>query len=167
MASEPGAPLHTGGCQCGEIRYALYAEPEGVHVCHCRMCQKAVGNAFAAFAPVRLDAFAWTRGAPAIYRSSNIVERGFCAQCGTPLSFQYTDGDWIDVTIGSLDHPDRVPPARHYGVESRLPWTHQLETLPEVPTEDNMTADRQARIEGFQHPDHDTGDDWTPRGSRR
>ena len=36
-------PVATGGCQCGAVRYALYAMPEG-SVCHCRMCQKAVGG---------------------------------------------------------------------------------------------------------------------------
>jgi hypothetical protein len=33
----------SGGCQCGAIRYRLTATPERVHLCHCRMCQKAVG----------------------------------------------------------------------------------------------------------------------------
>ena len=96
-------PVLTGGCQCGAVRYALYAEPEHASVCHCRMCQKAMGNAFAPFAAVRLDDFRWTRGKPSIFRSSPIVERGFCRDCGTPLSFRYTDGDRIDVSIGSLD----------------------------------------------------------------
>jgi hypothetical protein len=42
----------TGGCQCGAVRYALTAMPEGAHFCHCRMCQKAVGGPFAALVPV-------------------------------------------------------------------------------------------------------------------
>lgn len=161
MASDERVPLHTGGCQCGAVRYALYAEPEDVHLCHCRMCQKAVGNAFAALAPIRLQAFAWTRGAPALFRSSTIVDRGYCSRCGTPLSFQYVDGDRIDVTIGSLDQPDRVPPACHYGTESRLHWLRHIDDLPGTSTEDDMSADRQARMTSFQHPDHDTDDDWT------
>ena len=50
--TETRKPLHTGGCQCGAVRYALYAEPTNPHVCHCRMCQKASGGYFGAFAGV-------------------------------------------------------------------------------------------------------------------
>jgi hypothetical protein len=65
--AEQRKPFLTGGCQCGAVRYALYAEPERASICHCRMCQKALGNAFAPFAAVRLDDFRWTRGNPSIY----------------------------------------------------------------------------------------------------
>ena len=30
--------------------------------------------------------------------------------------------DWLLVTVGSLDHPERTPPQRHFGIESQLPW---------------------------------------------
>jgi hypothetical protein len=33
--SDTYKPVHTGGCQCGAVRYALYAEPTNPHVCHC------------------------------------------------------------------------------------------------------------------------------------
>ena len=161
MTDKPKTVL-SGGCQCGAVRYALYAEPERASVCHCRMCQKAMGGPFAALAPVRLDDFRWTRGAPSIFRSSPIVERGFCRDCGTPLSFRYTDGDWIDVSIGSLDQPDRVPPTKHLGTESRLTWLHLADGLPESRTEDNVKPNRTAKMQSFQHPDHDTPDNWTP-----
>jgi hypothetical protein len=164
--TDPRNPILSGGCQCGAVRYALYAEPEGASICHCRMCQKALGNAFGPFAPVRLADFRWTRGEPSIYRSSPIVERGFCRDCGTPLSFRYTDSDWIDVSIGSLDHPDRVPPIKHVGTESRLPWLHLADGLPVSGTETSMRPDRIAKMQTFQHPDHDTPDDWAPKGVR-
>ena len=38
-------PVMTGGCQCGAVRYALNAQPEG-SFCHCRMCQRASGGPF-------------------------------------------------------------------------------------------------------------------------
>ncbi len=166
-----GRPVvHTGGCQCGAIRYALYAPPEGAHLCHCRMCQKAVGGPFAALAPVRLVNFAWTRGRPATFRSSVVAARDYCAACGTPLTFRYLDGPeddvgeggWIDVTIGSLDRPSDVPPLRHYGTESFVPWLDRIDTLPRSRTESSMDPDRRRRLRSFQHPDEETPPDWRP-----
>ena len=152
----------TGGCQCGAIRYALTAPPERVHLCHCRMCQKAVGGPFAASAPVRRTHFAWTRGAPASFASSSLAHRDFCAVCGTPLTFRYDDADTISVTLGSLDHPQDVPPVRHYGIEGRLGWLDHIGTLPVETTDESMAADRQRRFVDYQHPDRDTPADWAP-----
>lgn len=153
----------SGGCQCGRVRYALSAMPEGAHFCYCRMCQKAVGGPFAALAPVRLADFAWTRGSPAKFLSSSVAYRHYCADCGTPLTFGYIHRDWIDVTIGSLDEPERVPPVRVYGTESRLAWYDPavLANLPAQQTE--VTTDGKAvAVVSYQHPDHDTPDGWTP-----
>jgi hypothetical protein len=69
------AAVLAGGCQCGAVRYALYARPEGAHICHCRMCQKAVGGPFAALAPIRLANFGWTRGSPGTFLSWKAVRR--------------------------------------------------------------------------------------------
>lgn len=149
----PRSVVHTGGCQCGAIRYALHAAPEGVHVCHCRMCQKAVGGPFAALAPIRTRDLSWTRGTPALYRSSSIAERGFCSACGTPLTFRYLDSDWIDLTLGSFDHPDAEVPSRQYGLESRLPWLASALAAPGTPTDQSLEPARQAALVNFQHPD--------------
>lgn len=125
----------SGGCQCGAVRYRASMAPQKVHFCHCRMCQRAVGNIFATLAPVRKDRLLW-EGEPAFFRSSSAAERGFCARCGTPLSFAYLKSEWICLTLGSLDDPAAVRPEIHYGVESRLPWVHIDEELPQERTED-------------------------------
>jgi hypothetical protein len=148
-------PTMTGGCQCGAVRYALFEAPEST-VCHCRMCQKAVGAPFAAFCKVRTSSFAWTRGEPSRFNSSSAAERHFCATCGTPMTFHYLDGDSIEVTTGSLDDAARVPPTMNFGVEARLPWIDLLVPgrLPETPTSESSSATRV--ITSRQHPDHDT-----------
>jgi hypothetical protein len=87
--SEQRKPVLTGGCQCGAVRYALFAKPERTGICYCRMCQKAVGGPFFAWAAVDEDDIAWTHGAPAQFASSSAADRGFCARCGTPLTFRY------------------------------------------------------------------------------
>lgn len=161
------APVHTGGCQCGAVRYALYSEPANASICHCRMCQKAFGSFFAPLAGVSMDDFALTRGVLSTFKSSDVVERGFCNACGTPLTFRYitqgaepsSDGivNEIDVSIGSLDQPHRVKPRKQYGVEARMPWLDELDTLPGTPTDVSTNSDTLATImaSNHQHPDHD------------
>jgi hypothetical protein len=145
-----------GGCQCGAIRYALYAEPSNPHICHCRMCQKALGNYFAPFAGVKGADFAWTRGTPAIFRSSEVVERGFCRDCGTPLSFRYTTRDGIGVTLGSLDEPSRIVPAWQFGIESRIAFFDELHRLEGQTTQASLRPDIKGRLASRQHPDRET-----------
>jgi hypothetical protein len=152
IAGAERTPTVAGGCQCGAVRYALYAEPGGANICHCRMCQKAFGNFFAPFTGVRVGEFAWTRGAPAIYKSSELVERGFCRDCGTPLSFRYLDVDRIGITVGSLDDPARVTIAKQIGIESRLPAFATLHLVPEFETR-TFEPERAAKLKSRQHPD--------------
>lgn len=160
--SEPRNPVMTGGCQCGAIRYALMAPPDRAPLCHCRMCQKAVGGPFAAFVRIRQGDFAWTRGVAAGFASSSLARRGFCAVCGTPLSFCYADSEFISVTVGSIDRPQDIAPTIHLGVESRIGWLDSLAALPVATTDADLPADRRLRYVNFQHPDHDTSADWTP-----
>ena len=155
------AVVATGGCQCGAVRYALYAEPVG-SLCHCRMCQKATGGLFSALAKFNKTDLVWTRGQPASFRSSPASCRDFCAACGTPLTFRFLDAAQMEVTVGSLDHPERVPPRLHYGVESRLPWIADLMPgrLPDRLTSEGGAATRDVRSR--QHPDYDTPGGWRP-----
>ena len=143
MSGETGGL--TGGCQCGATRYRLLAAPTGASLCHCRMCQKAFGSYFAPLAGVPLDKLEWTSGAPRIYRSSLAAERGFCGDCGTPLTFRYLDKDRISVSLGSLDDPAQAPPTRAYGLESKVAFFGALDDLPGTRTEDDAPADERAR----------------------
>jgi len=149
-------PLLTGGCQCGAVRYALYSEPTGASICHCRMCQKAFGNYFAPLAGVPPKDLEWTRGTPGTFRSSEAAERGFCSNCGTPLTYRVLDHDRISVSLGSLDDPSRVAPIEQFGIEGRLPWIGKILDLPGVRTEDDLPAEQLPRFASRQHPDHDT-----------
>jgi hypothetical protein len=153
---EPRQALHSGGCQCGAVRYALYAEPYGTHICHCRMCQKAFGALFAPLTLIRHEDFAWTRGAPSIFKSSQDVDRGFCSACGTPLTFVHRGSDRLNISIGSLDRPEVAKPEIQIGIESRISWTAEIPQLKEQRTDEALPADRLARVTSFQHPDHDT-----------
>lgn len=120
----------TGGCQCGAVRYAAARVPPEGYWCHCRMCQRAFGSVAAVMVNVAKANLSWTRGAPASFASSAIARRGFCADFGTPLTFDYPDSAMIDLSVGSLDNPAAVPLTSHFGVESRVPHWIPVDDLP-------------------------------------
>ena len=130
----------TGGCLCEAVRYEVTQPPDDdVGYCHCRMCQKALGGLFGyfvAFTGAKIgETFQFTHGEPKFYRSSEWAERGFCANCGTPLVMR--DSDTIGVMIGSLDHPEDYPPEAHSGIESQVPWLKFDDDLPRWRKEDD------------------------------
>ena len=150
---------HTGGCQCGAVRYHATRLNDDAHICHCRMCQKAVGNAFISLVSVENDNLAWTRGAAAEFFSSKDTARGFCDKCGTPLYMRDVNETKVYLTIGSFDDPNRVPPKRQVGNESKLDWFAALHDLPGADTTtENDWPEGAAAIArtNRQHPDHDT-----------
>ncbi|TCL70210.1 GFA family protein [Rhizobium sp. BK251] len=146
---------YAGGCQCGAIRFRVRGEPRDSSICHCRMCQKAFGAYYAPFVSVRGTDFEWTRGQRKIFRSSNFVERGFCADCGTPLTYEAPDG--IAIAAGTFDDPSAFPPVVQYGIEAKIDFVDHLHELPGHSTdEDAEAAPFVLEIESYQHPDHDT-----------
>ena len=155
------AVIVTGGCQCGAVRYRADAVLDSAHICHCRMCQKAVGNVFAALIGIPRAAFTWTRGAPSLFQSSDPVIRGFCRDCGTPLLYDYTASKHLNVTIGSLDNPAAFRPRMQFGTEARMLWFHDISRLPDEGTTEETMANAVTAItaSNHQHPDHDT-DHW-------
>ena len=159
--TETRKPVHTGGCQCGAVRYALYTAPTNPLICHCRMCQKAFGSFFAPFASIPHSQFAWTRGAPAQFASSQLLQRGFCGKCGTPLSCQTVGTEEISLAAGSFDNPEKLQPTFQAGIEGRMAWFGELAALRGKSTDQLMPEELLDRLENRQHPDHDTPE-WPP-----
>ena len=156
--SEPATPLSprlTGGCQCGAVHYRVVSAPIEVSVCHCRMCQKAGGGPFLGLAKFPLASVAWTRSAPSIFTSSSLATRGFCAACGTPLTYQW-EPDAISLTTGSFDEPALVPPSVRYGIEGLLPWCEHLAELPADRMDKWLAPGLNKAFVNHQHPDHET-----------
>ena len=160
MLSLPNVPVWTGGCQCGAVRFRVEGALGDASVCHCRMCQKAFGSFYAPLVSVRSAKLAWTRGEPKRFRSSNHVSRGFCPDCGTPLTFEAPDG--VALAIGAFDDPASIAPVVQWGAEAKLPYVDTVPTLPGHDTmEDVGEAGYLTDLVSYQHPDHDT-DRWPP-----
>ncbi|WP_129793401.1 GFA family protein [Sphingosinicella sp. CPCC 101087] len=122
----------TGGCLCGAIRYRVTGAPEATSLCHCFSCRRSTGGPSLAWAIFAEDKVEITSGQLAIHRSSPGVERGFCGQCGTSLTYARANRPGLfDVTTASLDDPEAFPPTKEIWLEERLSWEAANPALPQ------------------------------------
>ena len=122
---------YAGRCLCGAVAYCVDRPPAWIGHCHCASCRRQTGSAVATFVGVAAEAFRVTRGTLATHASSPGVERGFCARCGTPLTYRAKrfPGE-VHVHLGTLDEPDRFVPQFHVFEAERIPWLHIDDGLP-------------------------------------
>ena len=134
--------LLKGGCSCAAVRYETEALTFHRTLCHCVDCRRAAGAPAVAWFTVPAAELRWVRGSPAVHRSSPEVERGFCAACGTPLSYR-NDGyaHEIDVLACTLDDPEAASPQDHTFASQRLGWMRVDDGMPVYP---------RSRAEGLQ-----------------
>ena len=152
----------SGGGQCGAVRFHISGELGRASLCHCRMCQKAFGGCFGALVGAADGHLKWTRGNPDHFQSSNVVKRGFCKNCGTPLTFEHSHG--VELAIGAFDEPEKIIPDIQVSTPNEtISYFHTLHTLPHRNAkQQDAVADHLASVVSYQHPDHDT-DNWTAK----
>jgi hypothetical protein len=144
-------PVLTGGCQCGAVRFRVEGEVGRASICHCRMCQKAFAGPFGALVTVSVADLVWTRGERATFQSSDAVKRGFCAACGSPLTYEWS-ADKIDLATFAFDDPSRVEPGVQLAIEGRPAWMEHLADMPVRPPAGGSPV----AVVSRQHPDHET-----------
>ncbi|MES2713182.1 MAG: GFA family protein [Pseudomonadota bacterium] len=103
-----------------------------MRVCHCRMCQLALGAAFNARVLMRLSAVT-VSGPVGRFHSSPALVRGFCTRCGTSLFTERTGAGVIGLTCGSLDQPGTLRPTEHIWTSSKQEWLTLADGLPQYP----------------------------------
>lgn len=74
---------------------------------------------------------------PDRYRSSPFARRGYCRECGTPLTYERDGAERLDLTVGSFDDPSAFRPVSHSGVESWHEAWLDTRSLPTERTQDN------------------------------
>lgn len=119
-----------GGCLCGAVRFKAEGEPVNVRICHCRICQKAMGSPF--FARALFEQSALTiEGETSRYPSSELIERVFCKKCGTTLFAWRKLGAMAGVAIAVFDDRNAFVPGDHVWVSEKLDWVKLDDGLPQ------------------------------------
>ena len=115
-------PTYEGGCKCGQIRYRI----AGIHtysgVCHCDDCRRATGGAYVPWFGASPENLSITKGEIREYKSSPGILRGFCGNCGSPLTFRGDGWNDVAITIASLDDPNTITPTSNVFLSERLHW---------------------------------------------
>ncbi len=121
-----------GGCLCGRVRYQVVGPLANADHCHCSMCRRQHGAAFATYADCDPDTFRWTTGGELVkvYESSGGSGWCFCSECGSTLAAA-ANGRVTAVTLGSVDGDPGVRPGCHIFVASRAPWHGIHDDLPQ------------------------------------
>lgn len=111
----------SGGCKCGQVRYAIDGEPIRVGLCHCETCRKDSGSAFSFFG-IWSRASVTLSGELGCWHSRAGGDR-FCPTCGSSLFCWSDDSDEIEVKLGTLDDPpSALMPGYELWTIRREPW---------------------------------------------
>jgi hypothetical protein len=118
------------------VRYEVAGDLAPIEFCHCSMCRRASGAAFASNMSVRAADFRVVSGEASLkaYESRPGKERLFCAACGSPIiSRSVGDPGRVRVRVGTLDEPVNARPAFHFHVASKASWMPIADDLPQHP----------------------------------
>jgi hypothetical protein len=137
MPDTPATPFMSGGCACGQARFALSSPPIIVHACHCHACQRRCGSAFSMAGMIETDRVSVLAGEVRVDADGAVTSCGACGQalwghhpaCGRGIAL---------FPVGLMDGAERLAPDVHCFTVSRHPWV----TLPPgVPAyEDNYDS---------------------------
>ena len=104
----------TGRCYCGAVRYELRGKQMWPGLCHCDVCRRFSGGRAGSWFGCKEDEID-LKGELSYYRytadSGNIVRRGTCAVCRTPVCNQNSCmPDVLVIAAGTLDAPSAFKP---------------------------------------------------------
>ncbi|WP_170474466.1 GFA family protein [Ruegeria arenilitoris] len=145
----------TGGCLCGSVRYEINAPAISAGYCHCSICQKFTGSAMSTWTAFPASSLRFLNEEPRYFASSPIAERGFCATCGSNLTYKLVQprmAAYIVVFTPSLDRPTGLAPAAHNGIESQMPWIDILDDLPRTQSSESRVLQEAWSSVGLPDP---------------
>jgi hypothetical protein len=122
-----------GRCLCGAVHYAVKDEFVYALNCHCSNCRRATGSAFKPFAGIERGKLQVTQGNHSllIFGDQHASHDVHCNACGSLLFSVVRNGQYVHVTLGTLDDAPTIRPTAHIFVGSKAPWYSITDDLPQ------------------------------------
>lgn len=99
-------PRYSGGCHCGDVRFEIDAELEGVLECNCSICTKK-GFFHLIVPPERFFLLTPEENLATYTFGTHTAKHRFCKRCGiAPFYTPRSHPDQIDVNVRCLDDVD-------------------------------------------------------------
>ncbi len=124
--SSEEAPVRTGGCLCGGVRYVVDQPVKEVAICHCTHCRRQGGSLFSA--NIVVDETCYRQmGATSIFEdrgdSGAAVLRHFCPTCGSPILSRIAAlPSSVIIKSGTLDDLSGLTPVVEVYTDHAMSW---------------------------------------------
>lgn len=126
----------SGRCLCGAVAFSAALDRRAVDACHCGQCRRWSGHYWASV-NVNVDSLIFTSGETHVgwFRSSDLVRRGFCKNCGSAL-FWHADkhpdhGHRIALAAGAIEAPTGLALKEHIFVADKGDYYEIADGLPQ------------------------------------
>ncbi|QLC25730.1 GFA family protein [Parasphingopyxis algicola] len=135
-----------GRCLCGAV--TVTATPARPHIgaCHCAMCRRWGGIAFAGVQCGENVAFTGEEHI-ARYASSAWAERGFCKRCGTNLFYRFTPANNYSLTAGLFDDTGALTLDEQIFIDEKPDW---YDFAQDTPKKTGPEIIAEAKAAGFE-----------------
>lgn len=123
-----------GKCQCGAVQYQVDGDLVEFSHCHCSICRRLHGAAFATFVGAKSGDFQVLQGQDNIkrYGFSENSDSAFCTTCGSRLFVEYKpDMSTLYIAAGTLEGDVDTSEGFHAFVGSKAPWFEITDDLPQ------------------------------------
>ncbi len=125
--------MYQGSCLCGEVKLKVDGPISSIIHCHCSLCRKSSGSAYATNGFIERRALSIQSGADVItfYEMRPGRRRHFCGKCASPLySSSKTDPTRLRLRLGILDSDIAERPLSHNFISSKANWDDLNTSLP-------------------------------------
>ena len=120
-----------GRCFCSAVSFNIEGPILSCVNCHCDSCRRQCSAPMTSYLGVPDTQWRWTGEEPKVHCSSPGVERTFCDQCGSPISFKSASLSGVmHFYVAAMEHPESFEPTLHVAHEEKLPWLSVGDDLP-------------------------------------